>query len=101
MDAIADPTFQHTKVRSSITEETPSLLTVIVDITPKLWAELDEEINEKGNLINVLKSLLVFLNAHLAFNSSNQVAVIAAHSQGIKYLFPKNSICLLYTSRCV
>ncbi|CCC67662.1 hypothetical protein NCAS_0A11040 [Naumovozyma castellii] len=92
MDAIADPTFQHTKVRSSITEETPSLLTVIVDITPKLWAELDEEINEKGNLINVLKSLLVFLNAHLAFNSSNQVAVIAAHSQGIKYLFPKNSI---------
>ncbi|CCD22681.1 TFIIH/NER complex subunit TFB4 NDAI_0A05260 [Naumovozyma dairenensis CBS 421] len=91
MDAIADPTFQHTKVKSSLSEETPSLLTVIIDITPKLWTELDQETEENGSLISVLKSLIVFLNAHLAFNSSNQVAVIASHSQGIKYLYPQNT----------
>lgn len=91
MDAISDSTFQNTKSKTSITEENPSLLTVVVDTTPKLWAELDKESNSKGNLISALQSLIVFLNAHLAFNNSNQVAVIAAHSTGLKYLYPKTA----------
>ncbi|AQZ14239.1 TFB4 (YPR056W) [Zygosaccharomyces parabailii] len=91
MDAISDPNFQPTKPRSHIAEETPSLLVVVVDTAPRLWAELDNETNQSGRMIEMLKSLLVFLNAHLAFNNSNQVAVIAAHSQGIKYLYPKSS----------
>ncbi|CCF59512.1 hypothetical protein KAFR_0H01020 [Kazachstania africana CBS 2517] len=92
MDAIADPNFQHSTKRSTVLEETPSLLAVIIDIAPKLWAEFDEEKDTEGSIINVLQALLVFLNAHLAFNTSNQVAVIAAHSQGIKYLYPENNI---------
>lgn len=91
MDAISDPTFQQTKPRSHLAEETPSLLIVVVDTAPRLWAELDNESNQDGRMIETLKSLLVFLNAHLAFNNSNQVAVIAAHSHGIKYLYPKSS----------
>lgn len=91
MDAISDPTFQQTKARTHATEESPSLLTVIVDTTPKVWAEYDKENNDNGNIVKVLQSLIVFLNAHLAFNTSNQVCVIAAHSQGIKYLYPKSS----------
>ncbi|SCW01263.1 LAFE_0D08724g1_1 [Lachancea fermentati] len=91
MDAIADSAFQPTKAKSAVTEETPSLLTVIVDTTPKLWAELDKESHQDANLISALQSLIVFLNAHLAFNSANQVAVIAAHSSGLKYLFPTTS----------
>lgn len=91
MDAITDPTFQTTKAKSQYAEETPSLLTLIIDTAPKLWAELDNEEEQNADIISVLESIIVFLNAHLAFNSSNQVAVIAAHSQGIKYLYPKNN----------
>jgi len=91
MDAIADPNFKHQTSKINATEESPSLLTVIIDITPQLWTEFDGKTGKKGNILDVLRSLIVFLNAHLAFNISNQVAVIAAHSQGIKYLYPKNS----------
>ncbi|QLQ78885.1 hypothetical protein HG537_0B02330 [Torulaspora globosa] len=92
MDAISDPAFHSTKLRSQYAEETPSLLTLVIDTAPKLWAELNNERNQDANIISVLESIIVFLNAHLAFNSSNQVAVIAAHSQGIKYLYPKSNV---------
>ncbi|CAI4054886.1 hypothetical protein SUVZ_16G3340 [Saccharomyces uvarum] len=91
MDAISDPTFKHTRSRNQVTEESPSLLTVIIEIAPKLWTTFDEEGNEKGSIIKVLEALIVFLNAHLAFNSANKVAVIAAYSQGIKYLYPEST----------
>lgn len=91
MDAIADPTFQQTKTRTVLTEESPSLLTVVIDTSPKSWTRFDEETGEKDNILNVLQTLVVFLNAHLSFNTSNQVAVIAAHSQGIKYLYPRSN----------
>ncbi|QLG70300.1 hypothetical protein HG535_0A02380 [Zygotorulaspora mrakii] len=87
MDAISDPTFRTSKTRPQYAEETPSLLVLVIDTAPKLWAELD---GKDGNMITVLQSIIVFLNAHLAFNNSNRVAVIAAHSQGIKYLYPKS-----------
>lgn len=90
MDAIADPNFKHQGNKLNVVEESPSLLTVVIDITPQLWTEFDEKNGKKGNILDVLKALIVFLNAHLAFNISNQVAVIAAHSQGIKYLYPKS-----------
>ncbi|SCU94283.1 LANO_0E06282g1_1 [Lachancea nothofagi CBS 11611] len=94
MDAISDPAFQNTKSLKSAAEELPSLLTVIVDTTPKVWAELDKESGQDKNLINALQSLIVFLNAHLTFNSANQVCVIAAHSAGTKYLYPTTSTSL-------
>ncbi|GMM58397.1 TFIIH/NER complex subunit [Maudiozyma humilis] len=90
MDAIADPNFKHQGNKPGSVEESPSLLTVIVDITPQLWTEFDLKNGKKDSILDVLKALIVFLNAHLAFNTSNQVALIAAHSQGIKYLYPKN-----------
>ncbi|SCU84441.1 LADA_0D01706g1_1 [Lachancea dasiensis] len=88
MEAISDPAFQNTKSLKTAAEELPSLLTVIVDTTPKVWAELDQESGCDKSLINALQSLIVFLNAHLTFNSANRVCVIAAHSSGIKYLYP-------------
>lgn len=91
MDAISDPTFRTQKTRAQYAEETPSLLVVVLDTAPKLWAELDNEKDQNANIISVLQSIIVFLNAHLAFNGSNRVAVIAAHSQGIKYLYPKSN----------
>lgn len=91
MDAIADPNFKTQSTKTSSIEESPSLLTVIVDVTPQLWTAFDEKNDKKGSILEVLKALIVFLNAHLAFNTSNQVALIAAHSQGIKYLYPKSN----------
>ncbi|SCU92318.1 LAMI_0E09758g1_1 [Lachancea mirantina] len=88
MDAISDSAFQNTRLKQAVNEEAPSLLTVIVETNPKLWAELERENQEHANLLDTLQSLLVFLNAHLAFNSANQVAVIAAHSSEIRYLYP-------------
>ena len=61
MDAISDPTFKHTRSRNQVTEESPSLLTVIIEIAPKLWTTFDEEGNEKGSIIKVLEALIVFL----------------------------------------
>lgn len=36
----------------------------------------------------MLKSLVIAINAHLALNNSNQIAVIASHSDGAKFLYP-------------
>jgi transcription initiation factor TFIIH subunit 3 len=36
----------------------------------------------------VLSSLLVFINAHLAINHANQVAVLAAHVDRVSWLYP-------------
>lgn len=100
MDAIAEPTF-HQSSLPQLPEETPSLLTVVIDTAPKLWTQLDKDSSSGTDetpkddkdtdpqLIQVIRSLIVFLNAHLAFNTANQVAVIAAHSQGVKYLYPQ------------
>ncbi|CCH59089.1 hypothetical protein TBLA_0B02470 [Henningerozyma blattae CBS 6284] len=93
MDAITDPTF-HQTARPQVVEETPSLLTVVIDTAPKLWTQFDKEdpddnTNKEPQLLRVIRAIVVFLNSHLAFNTNNQVAVIAAHSQGIKYLYPK------------
>lgn len=91
MDEISNSTFHHTKNKSQCAEDIPSLLTLVMDTTPQLWSELDKETKKKGQLIEALKSILVFLNTHLSFNSSNQVAIIAAHSFSIKYLYPPSN----------
>lgn len=92
MDAIADTVFQGNKSKTQEIEDTPSLLTVVVDTSFRSWVQLTKQTNTddggEKQLIEALKSIVVFLNAHLAFNSSNQVCVIAAHSRGIKYLYP-------------
>lgn len=37
---------------------------------------------------NAIANLLVFINAHLAFNQANQVAIIASHTQRAEFLYP-------------
>ena len=60
MDAIADPTFQQTKARSIHTEELPSLLTVVLDTSPRSWTKFDEETGKKDNILHVLQALMCF-----------------------------------------
>ena len=92
MDAIADSVIHPTKSKAQEIEDTPSLLTVVMDTSIHSWVQLRKQSSGEGanenQLIEALKSIVVFLNAHLAFNSANQVCIIAAHSKGIKYLYP-------------
>lgn len=62
----------------------PSLLTIILDTNPHAWALLENSLSLSQAIANVL----VFVNAHLACNYANEVAVVASHSQQATWLYP-------------
>ncbi|TID21373.1 putative ATP-citrate synthase subunit 2 [Venturia nashicola] len=62
----------------------PSLLTVILDTNPVAWNALSNTLS----LPNAISKLLVFINAHLAINHANQIAVIASHTNTASWLYP-------------
>lgn len=64
--------------------EAPSLLTIILDTNPHAWALLEDSLS----LQKVIVNLLVFINAHIATNHANRVAVIASHSERAEWLYP-------------
>ncbi|KAI9744873.1 MAG: RNA polymerase II transcription factor B subunit 4 [Claussenomyces sp. TS43310] len=66
-------------------EESPSLLAIILDTNPHAWALLGPTLP----LSKAVANLLVFINAHLACNNANQVAVVASHSQRAVWLYPR------------
>jgi transcription initiation factor TFIIH subunit 3 len=65
----------------------PSLLTLIIDTSPAPWSQLAHSLP----LHAVVQTLLVFVNAHLAVNHSNQVAVLASHVDCVEWLYPTTS----------
>ncbi|CAK3990972.1 RNA polymerase II transcription factor B subunit 4 [Lecanosticta acicola] len=67
--------------------EAPSLLTIILDTNPHAWALLDNS----SSLSKVVANLLVFINAHLAINHANRVAVVASHAEQAEFLYPTPS----------
>ncbi|PNY27343.1 RNA polymerase II transcription factor B subunit 4 [Tolypocladium capitatum] len=80
MDAV--DVSEHYEVTTA--EETPSLLSIILDTNPRAWAALDDRLPLSKAIANVL----VFVNAHLAFSNVNQVAIIAAHVNRAVWLYP-------------
>ncbi|ATY60924.1 transcription factor TFIIH subunit Tfb4 [Cordyceps militaris CM01] len=70
-------------------DETPSLLSVIIDTNPRAWAVLDDG-SLPLSLTAAVANLLLFINAHLAFSGANQVAVIAAHVNRAVWLYPSS-----------
>ena len=66
------------------TSAPPSLVTVILDTNPHAWNLLSSSLP----LHKAVASLLVFLNAHLAINPANQVAVLASHVERAEWLYP-------------
>ncbi|KAF2149075.1 transcription factor Tfb4 [Myriangium duriaei CBS 260.36] len=64
-----------------------SLLTVILDTNPNAWALLASTLP----LSKVVANLLVFINAHLAINNANKVAVLASHVESAQWLYPTPS----------
>ncbi|KAK5100927.1 RNA polymerase II transcription factor B subunit 4 [Exophiala xenobiotica] len=69
-------------------EQSPSLLTIILDTNPAAWALIDSVLP----ISNAVANLLVFINAHLACNYTNQVAVIASHCDKAHWLYPTASV---------
>ncbi|KAF7548900.1 hypothetical protein G7046_g8513 [Stylonectria norvegica] len=66
------------------TEETPSLLSIVIDTNPRAWAALSDVLP----MSRAIASILVFVNAHLAFSNANQIAIIAAHVDRAAWLYP-------------
>lgn len=64
--------------------EAPSLLAIILDTDPHAWNLLADSLP----LSKTVANLLVFINAHLAINHANRVAVIASHSERAEWLYP-------------
>lgn len=64
--------------------EPPSLLTIILDTNPHAWTAIESSLP----LSKALATLLVFVNAHLAINPANKVAVLASHVDRAEWLFP-------------
>ncbi|RDW66035.1 hypothetical protein BP6252_09670 [Coleophoma cylindrospora] len=64
---------------------TPSLLVIVLDTNPHAWALLSSTLP----LSKAIANLLVFINAHLAVNNANQVAVVASHSHRAAWLYPR------------
>lgn len=83
MDAISDNVFSEYNSAETVSDD-PSLLTVILDISPGSWFLIRHQVS----IQEVTKSLLVFLNAHLSLNNSNQVAFIVSSPVGSKFLYP-------------
>ncbi|OJD16358.1 hypothetical protein AJ78_03457 [Emergomyces pasteurianus Ep9510] len=65
----------------------PSLLTIILDTNPLAWARLETTLPLSAAIAN----LLVFINAHLACNYANKVAVVASHCHHAAWLYPTPS----------
>lgn len=63
----------------------PSLLVIVLDSNPHAWALLSKIIP----LSKAIANILVFINAHLAVNNANQVAVVASHSHRAVWLYPR------------
>ncbi|KAG6009775.1 hypothetical protein E4U21_001205 [Claviceps maximensis] len=80
MDAV--DVSEHYEVTAA--EETPSLLSIIIDTNPRAWAALDDKLP----LSKAIANILVFVNAHLAFSNANQVAIVAAHVDRAVWLYP-------------
>ncbi|CAL8578650.1 RNA polymerase II transcription factor B subunit 4 [Xanthoria parietina] len=73
---------------SKPSDEPPiSLLTIILDSHPTAWALLSPTLP----FSTFLAHLLVFINAHLACNNSNQICLIAAHPHRAEFLYPSPS----------
>ncbi|KAL4975336.1 TFIIH subunit Tfb4/p34 [Aspergillus desertorum] len=76
---------------TSAHDPAPSLLTVIIDTNPHAWALLEQDGKNQLSFSTALANILVFLNAHLACNYANEVAVVASHTHKAAWLYPSPS----------
>ncbi|KAI0180723.1 transcription factor Tfb4 [Hypoxylon sp. FL1284] len=76
----------HYKESASTATQIPSLLTIIIDTNPRAWAAIADHLP----ISKAVANLLVFVNAHLALDNENHVAILAAHTNRAVWLYPKS-----------
>ncbi|BCS19186.1 TFIIH/NER complex subunit TFB4 [Aspergillus puulaauensis] len=76
---------------TSAHDPAPSLLTVVIDTNPHVWALLEKDEKKNFPFSTAVANILVFLNAHLACNYANEVAVVASHTHKAAWLYPSPS----------
>lgn len=68
------------------------LLVVVLDTNPIWWGQQLLKVNREITFSQCIDSLLVFCNAHLMLSHKNKLAVIAAHANNSKFLYPKRDV---------
>lgn len=63
-----------------------ALLVIVIDTNPSAWAELHPYIR----IDRFLADIIVFVNAHLACNHANRIAVLASHCASTAWLYPSS-----------
>lgn len=63
-------------------------MTIILDTNPAAWKLLSPTLS----LSDAITDILLFINAHLACNYTNQIAVIASHCDKAQWLYPTAAI---------
>jgi len=76
-------------IYSMATEEPNSLLVIIIDTNPVWWGKQLVEFDRELKFTQYLHAVMVFANAHLMLNHQNKLAVIAAHTDSSKFVYPK------------
>lgn len=64
------------------------MLTIVLDTNPHAWSLLSSTLP----LAKAIANILVFINAHLAINYANRVALIASHTGRAQFLYPTPSL---------
>ncbi|KKA26220.1 hypothetical protein TD95_000006 [Thielaviopsis punctulata] len=62
-----------------------SILAIVLDTNPRAWSVL----NDRLPLSKAIANALVFVNAHMALGTANQVAMIASHTNRAAWLYPQ------------
>lgn len=89
MNAIDGTSRQLKDTEDQTLDDTPSLLSIIIDAHVPSW----EEIKSQISISEAVASILVFINAHLALHNSNCVNVIGYNACGARILYPpKNGV---------
>lgn len=87
MNAIDGTSRQLKDTEDHTLDDTPSLLSIIIDAHVGSW----EEIRSQISISEAVASILVFINAHLALHNSNSVNVIGYNAGGARILYPPKS----------
>lgn len=60
---------------------------MVIDTNPHAWDILEDSLP----LSKAIANILVFINAHLACNYANEIAVVASHTQKATWLYPSQT----------
>ncbi|KAK9766407.1 RNA polymerase II transcription factor B subunit 4 [Basidiobolus ranarum] len=84
-------------VDTTLNEEDPSLLVIILDTNPFSWSKSEESATPLS--FNTAQShLLIFIHAYLSLKPDNRIAVVASHLGTSRFIYPTEKTDLVAQS---